>query len=492
MEGRILKELKKNESSSAEPKKVGPRRDSAPCGAPGKRTSREVFICRPVDGRIVGVHLRNRRSRLDTSKTVVSDHKEADKLRRDMGKGCPIVVLLPRPKYLLRILDLPEVSEHELASMLRLEVEASLPPGFTSVEVSYRRVASDRQGYRRYEAYITREDDLAEYLAPLIDLGLEATMVLPSAVIWSTLLRQQPQAALLVAASSKSWAEIAWSQRDQTVSVRTISSTKDSSSTAELDPAIVDCVRAALAQDAGDTERAVIGWIGDDCPSCDLDGRVVCQDVGPDLFGDTNIQLNGFAGDPLLFLAGQAVLNDSDLETASSANMLPREMTALRHRRRLYRSMVAVACSCVLSLILIYVGLQVAVTRYERRINVLNDKIQVVRSEGEAVGRHLEQLKAVAAVRETRHDFYDVLRGLFDATPADKASYSHVDLDENGVLRLRGQAESLSLPFQLPERLERQPMFRNVSLRDAGQSKRGAGTITEFRIELELNRSAER
>lgn len=491
MEGWILKEPKQNESASLEPAKPGPGQDAMPCSESGKRTPGEVFVCKLVDGQVVGVHLRNHRSRLDMSKTVVSDQKTADKLRREMGKGCPIVVLLPRPKYLLRVLDLPEVSEQELTQMLRLEVEATLPPGFTSVEVSYRQVISDRQGYRRYEAYITREEDLAEHLSPLTDLGLEVTMVLPSAVVWNTLLRQKPQAALLIAASSENWAEIAWSQRDQTVSIRTISSTPDAGSTAELDPAIVDCVRAALAQDAAETARAVIGWIGDDCPACDLDGRVVFQDVGPDLFGDASIHMNGVAGDPLLFLAGQAILNGSDVGSASPANMLPRKLIASRHRRRLYRSMAAFGCSFVLSLILIYVGLQVAAARYEHRISVLDDKIRIVRSEGEAVGRRREQLKAITAARETRHDFYDVLRGLFDATPAGKASYSHVDLDDNGTLRLRGQATSLSLPFQLPERLERQPMFRNVSLRDAGQSKRGAGTITEFRIELELNRSAE-
>ena len=482
-----MTDTRDNPTPRTRPPATGDRREPVP-RAPSRRYSfTEVFVCRPAGDRLVGVHLRRGRSGISSARVAVADHKAADKLRGTFKRGCPFVVILPRSKYLLRVLDLPRVSQQELAPMLRLEVEASLPPGFDSVEISYRQIASDREGYQRYETYIARESDLAEHLAVLSSLELEPTLVLPSAVVWRALLDRELRATLLVAASENGWTEAAWLQANRTVSVRALE--VDHNGT-QPDAALVDCIRSALGSLGAGTEPIVVGWLGSAPPNGHLDPRVTFHDLGHDLLDDVAAEQNGFADDPLLYVAGNALLTAPDT-ALDAGNMLPREVTSNRQRRTLYRSMAAVACGCLLSLALCYLALQIAVSRYEQRNNALAGRIQLVRSEGEAVGRRLDQLRAMAATQSTRYAFHDVLQGLIAATP-DGVSYNHVALDDRGIVRLRGQAASLSLPFQLPERLEQQPVFRGVSMRDAKQSKRGVGTTTEFGIEMNLNRVAQR
>ena len=100
----------------------------------------------------------------------------------------------------------------------------------------------------------------------------------------------------------------------------------------------------------------------------------------------------------------------------------------------------------------------------------------------------IEQLRAVRAARSTDRDFYRVLSGLYEATP-EGVSYSQVNLGAEGGLHLRGQAESLAMPFLLPERLEAQEAFEQVLLQDAGQVKKAGGSVTEFRIDCRLSRA---
>jgi len=126
--------------------------------------------------------------------------------------------------------------------------------------------------------------------------------------------------------------------------------------------------------------------------------------------------------------------------------------------------------------------------RYGRVRRSLGERISAIRAEGQTIGRRIEQLRAVRAARSTDRDFYRVLSGLYEATP-EGVSYSQVNLGAEGGLHPRGQAESLAMPFLLPERLEAQEAFEQVLLQDAGQVKKAGGSVTEFRIDCRLSRA---
>jgi hypothetical protein len=82
-----------------------------------------------------------------------------------------------------------------------------------------------------------------------------------------------------------------------------------------------------------------------------------------------------------------------------------------------------------------------------------------------------------------------VLRGLHAATPKG-VSYTCVELDETGTLRLTGRSSSLALPFILPERLEALDVFKQVVLLDAGQSHQSDGSAIRFRLTGRLEETA--
>jgi hypothetical protein len=133
-------------------------------------------------------------------------------------------------------------------------------------------------------------------------------------------------------------------------------------------------------------------------------------------------------------------------------------------------------------------SLQIATSRYQRIKTELVGQVDVISSQGQSVGQRIEQLETVRSLRARRHDMAAVLGGLLDATPPG-VTYSQLDLDREGLLRLRGQAESLSLPFLLPEKLSEQPMFESVLLQDAAQVKKAGGSVVEFRLEAKLRRN---
>jgi hypothetical protein len=139
------------------------------------------------------------------------------------------------------------------------------------------------------------------------------------------------------------------------------------------------------------------------------------------------------------------------------------------------------------ALAIAFAALRVSLTRSQALEADLSAGIARIKSDGEAVERQIRQLAAVRSARASRNDLSRVAAGLVEATPPE-VTYSQIELTETGRLRLLGQATSLSMPFLMPERLEKQPAFRDVMLYDAGQQKRAEGSVAEFRIECNLRR----
>jgi hypothetical protein len=167
--------------------------------------------------------------------------------------------------------------------------------------------------------------------------------------------------------------------------------------------------------------------------------------------------------------------------------LLPQATRTRRENARRHRHLAVTAALFVMSLMMVYGALRVASARLAAQERALQPQIGAIRADGEEIGQRLRQIEALRAVRQTRNDLRDVIAGLYAVTPPG-VTYSQVELDEHGGLRLRGQAENAALPFELPERLEKYPAFEAVILQDAGQAKRDAGSITEFRIDARLRR----
>jgi hypothetical protein len=170
-----------------------------------------------------------------------------------------------------------------------------------------------------------------------------------------------------------------------------------------------------------------------------------------------------------------------------TSNLLPSEIRRRQQQLALRKSVLWAASLLVLTCALAYMAMRTMVHRYQERIGQLSTKIESIRKEGEAVGRRIEQLEAMRAARVTGSDFQSIIAGLYDSSPPN-LTYSGVELDEQGKLRLQGQAESLATAFLLPEQLEKNGTFKEVQPGDASRSRKGEGTVVEFRVDCKLNR----
>jgi hypothetical protein len=442
-----------------------------------KDSARNLFIYCIVDGKVKGVY----RDTDSAVKNVLLPDTTSEAIPLETLKKSRNILLLPKSRYLVRVLEVPKVVQEETSTMLHLEVEAQVPEEYGKVEISYREIPSEREGYCRYEVYIARRDELMSMIDDLAKLGLQPEIILPTAIAWSVLPDLPDRADIYAISEDENRMEIISFCPDRTIALRTISLASG------IERELSDFIRPFL----GKTGPLAIGWIGANVPSHMANDQIHIKDltylIQPEY--DESGKSSKF---PLELFCSRILSTYRDDNVLHMGNLLPQQMVVQKVHRTIYRQFLAAASMFLVSLMLIYVALKIEVYRYQQFQSNLTHKIALIKTEGEEVGRRIDQLKAIQTARITRQDFSDILDGLYTATPQNSITYNQVELTDTGIIHLRGQAESLSLPFVLPEKLEKEHAFEEVLLKDAGQTKRGNGSVTEFRIDCKLKRAETR
>ncbi len=450
-----------------------------------------MVACVLSGGVAYGVNLRWTRGGEEVAPIEVKSDGSSGREWKQLGRRCGVVAILPKSLYLVRVMELPKVREEEVMPMLELEASAGLPPEYGEVEMSYRAVAARKEGYERYEVYIARREELAAYVAGLGRLGIWPRVVLPSAVGWEHLLRRASGVDLVVGGLVEGQVEAVSLHGDGTVNIRTIGAAGGEGGEGRYERGLVECIRGLLTSRREEMPVLRIGWIGSGCPRHLGNGRV--------RFGALDEVLVAKCGEGAWELPIQTVMSHMAWGLAEAgfgdwewtSNLLPREIRHRRQRVVVRRRLKLAGLLLLLGCVMLYGAMRIMVLRYQERLKELSGKLEMIRKEGEAVGRRIEQLEAVRAARETRSDFEDILAGLYDHSPPN-LTYSSVELDEMGRVRLEGQAESLATAFLLPERLGRSGRFSGVQPGDASRSRRGEGAVAEFRVECRLERKGAR
>ena len=448
----------------------------------------QVFVCRLTEDGLRGVHLRRSGGGLAADGVIATGETTRADLGAILSERCPVVLMLPRSQYLIKVLEVPKALPGEVPALLRLQAEAALPGEFGKAEVSCRRLPALREGHDRYEVYVSRGDLIAGHLASLAALGLRVDLALPSAVVWAEVFDSQVKADMFVASPSDDMQlELASRGPDGTLSLRTIERDASGGESPLLMRGLVECIRSLLVHREPES-ILTIGWLGEACPASGAHDQVAFIDAGETLFGPNGVKPRLRTHDPLMLLLGISLLEPEKAPRLETGNLLPRSMVLRRRQHAMYRRTAAAAALVLLAIAFLYVALAARVSRNRSLSDDITARTAAIRKEGESVGNRLEQLRAISTARATRNDFRDVLQTLYDATPAG-ITYNTIGLTADGRVQLRGQADSLSLPFLLPEQLEKHQAFQHVLLHDAGQVKRQGGTMTEFRIECSLDRS---
>jgi len=440
----------------------------------------ELFLCCCAENKVHGIY---RNGSLRAQNVMLPSEQQTVSL--EMLKKCTSILLLPKSHYLVKVLEVPKVVPEEVPAMLRLEVEAQVPPEYGCVEISYRELLSGREGYNKYEVYIARRETLDQKLSELAKYGLEPQTILPTAVAWAALSQLQDRADFYVTFEDKSHLEVTAFYADGSLAIRTISLASG------LERELSDFIRPFLIHSSSGPNPLKVGWIGNDCPFHMNNDRVIFTDLTY-LIRSEESDVTEIADNTLEQLCSRILYHYKDQRTLHTGNLLPNEKVVQQVQRAVYKRFISAAMVFLFSLLVIYSSLKVAIFRYQRFSSQLSNNISLIKTEGEEVGRRIDQLRAIQNARLTSDDFYDVLAGLYNTTPQNAITYSQVELTDQGMILHRGQAESLSQPFALPEKMEKEPVFEEVLLRDAGQSKRGDGSVTEFRIDCKLKRMKSR
>ncbi len=458
----------------------------------------QVVVCCSGESAVEAVQARVQDDDVEV-RPIVIDRAAGSLLRRRSDKQ-PVVMLIGKSMYLLRVFELPTLSGDEAQDMLSLEAEQIVPPEFGEVEVSYVRSDSENAGHSRYEAYIARRDDLERAVARLVELGLTPDLVLPSAVVWRELCTRADAPDLWVAAGPMNELEVASLGGDRSLAVRTIGGQQRPIGGADHHRGLIDHLRSVLGQAPAGDGPLTVGWVGNDCPTDWRNGRIRVEDhterwvkrsVDKNIAGaETESEPASNASAALLYLAGESLLRGPGASEVMSANLLPRSITSVRDRRTVIERAAMSAACLLLAVVLGIAGLKVATVRYATAHAALLSKIEQIKWQGEAVGERIDQLRAIERARQTHGRLHDTLAGLASATPRETVSYSEVTLTEEGALRLRGQAEVLSLATALPQMLEAQTVFRDVQLQSAGVIQKGDGSVAEFTIDARLAHGA--
>jgi len=415
---------------------------------------------------------------------------DAAEVLSSLGRRASVVAILPRSHYLIRPMEIPKVEGDQVHSALALQAEGSLPRDFGPPEVAYRPLGEAGDGMCRYEVYVSRRDQLRGYLDGLAAVGVRPDIVLPSAVVWSCALGASDADILVASSGTTGYVEAALAGRDSTVSARVLQRSGNADR-ADLDSKLSECIRSALAGKGADLAVLKVGWIGQGRPSSVSGDHISIKDATDDWLVPSASEETSAGCEPLPHIAARCLSTSEAGWPLDEANLLPQETVLGRRRAGVYRALAVGAVSVFAGLAILYGALEIGIARYRRLNEELSAKTALIRTEGEQAERRVSQLKAILAAQSAGRDFHEVASGLLAATPPG-VSYSRVELTDTGQVRLRGQAESVSLPFLLPERLQKEPIFRQAVLQSAGQQKRGAGSTTEFLLDCTFRRKGVR
>lgn len=444
------------------------------------------------------------------------------------------VAILPRNHWLTRVVELPWAEPEERAAMLRLEAEASVPGGFGAIETGHRLI-SRSGGTAFWEVSIARQGVVEAVVEACRASEQELEAVVPSSLVWDRLLRcsgSGSQGGLLMAATwdaspdQEGEAEVAFRGADGSVVARSLRWAPGRSATAANLRTVGEALTAAReahqawgkasglgrkdgaadhaadsADSAGDRPRTA-WWTrarrGANAAPQEtphrVDGMALPPGVWPVESAKGALALldraSGSSTRHILEAASAAGLGSADDPVIASASLLPRGHHRRRQRRVVARQLAVGVAGAVCGVSLLGGALTVAAIRWEVASAELLAVIKTIDRDGEEVGEKLERLSAVAEARTSRDDFGSVLLALHRVTPSQGISFNQVQRSPEGQLQVRGQADSLAMPFELILAMEADSAFRNVSLKDVGQTKKVGGTVVEFRLEADHIRAA--
>jgi hypothetical protein len=381
------------------------------------------------------------------------------------GTGAFATVLaLPKSAYLRKVFEVAREGEADASAILDLHVEAWLPPEYGPRVTCIRRLGPGAGGGIAYEVFVVKARDWADWRDGLRTLGLNDGLILPAALLW---LATGPESlpAVLADMGDGRW-ELAYPGVDKGMVVRSLTARPGGPDVwAEAVAALPSQVRG----DGGDPSPVTVCGT----PPTAAEGLIPAQtDLDP--------------ADPCPFAScAAAALARVNLDTLRPWNLIAPEVAEQLRRRGMHRLLVRATMCYLGALVLFATGLKALDTRATARAGQLAAEVRAIRVDGQRTGQRLQELTVVRATTASREQVLGLFEGLLKNTP-DGMTYNRITVDATGAIQLRGQADSLSKPYELPQRLEQVYPFQNVKCSQAFTTHTSTGVAAEFQIDAQV------
>lgn len=190
-----------------------------------------------------------------------------------------------------------------------------------------------------------------------------------------------------------------------------------------------------------------------------------------------------------LRLAGALLLEQTDSEQAGRASIVPASYRRDLQRYGAIRQDLHWVGICVAAGLLAAAALAIGNARMERLARQTEAQIAPHVGVASQVAAKREQLTAARHQLDSRDLPLRILTSLAEVTPSGVFFYK-VSLAADNTVVVDGVADSLHLAFEFPEYLKKCPLFTQIQLNYAQQSKAGEQSVVEFRCTCRARRLA--
>ncbi|MFH1904731.1 MAG: pilus assembly protein PilM [bacterium] len=462
---------------------------------------------------------------------VKSNDEKREKLQHIISnldiKPKKVIACIPRSLVTVRYLNLPSISEREIAHMVQFQAEKQLPYSKEEIVTAFRVVESNKDGYSRVMLVLVHRDVINKQLELLGDMKLNPEYIeLSSQAAAYAFIKEHPEINKLVAFVDIDMfsVDVQVIFNGKLVYTRNISLSENRTQESLLE-GITKSLNSYLGERRIEEDRRIkqdSNYKGEEkrklkdrrlrmertkSPSAnghdkDISSIFISGNVQPDLIDKLS---NAFHTTVEAFnLMNRLPVNEKILSSVDEyqcsicsivglvsnfpeavLNLLPDEIKTQKQIRKKRKHYLVLASQCASILLLILGIFMRNIYDKQNTLKWLDIEIKKTNPIAKEVNKRTNRLRVIKKQIDTKNSSLDILHELHKIIP-DTVSLSTLDYQLNNTLKIKGQSKALSDALGLIDILEKSSYFKNVQLKSSNMRRLRNMEVADFYIQCEI------
>ncbi|MDO9464275.1 MAG: pilus assembly protein PilM [bacterium] len=403
-----------------------------------------------------------------------------------MIKPKKVIACIPRSLVTVRYLNLPSISEGEIAHMVQFQAEKQLPYSKEELVTAFKVIGSNKDGYSRVMLVLVHQDVINKQLELLRNLKLNPEYIeLSSQATASAFIKEHPEINQPVALIDIDMfsVDIQVIFNGKLVYTRNISLSENR--TQEF---LLEEITKSLNSYKKDNREIT---------SVFLSGKVHNKLV-ENLSKSFNMPVEIFNPVENLTLQEEkfSIANQHETSLCSIIglirnfpnvllNVLPDGIKKQRQVREKRKHYLVLASQCA-GILLLILGISTRIIYDKQNTSKWLD-IEIGKTDpiAKEVNKRANRLRVIKKQIDTKNSCLDILYELHKIIP-DTISLSILDYQLNNTLKIKGQSKALSDALGLIDILEKSSYFKNVQLKSSNMRRLRDMEVADFYIQCEI------